>query len=197
MSHLYNPVSLFFYRCVHNEPFFSLHPFLRWQNINMEERRECADFVFSPSCPWLRFPPTSPLWSSHSLETVPQDPRQCILERRAPVRNGAHPNRHFTGHGRLACSQVPAAVLRGLHPWESFHHSLSAIHKQSSHIRTHLLLLHFYIYISIFHTASFIILTFHTDSGASSLCAQRTMWAPVPSEQCVQVTACLACHCRA
>lgn len=76
----------------------------------MEEQWEYVDFVFSPSCPWLRFQPAL-LWSSHCLETLPRDPR-CILEKRAPIRNGAHPNWHLTGHGRLACSQVPAAVLR-------------------------------------------------------------------------------------
>lgn len=113
MSNSYDPIILFFNRCVqswHNEPFFSPHSFslsviLMWRN-----RGEYVDFVFSPSCPWLRFQP-APLWSSHCLETLPRDP-WCILEKRAPIRNGAHPNWHLRGHGRLACSQVPAAVLR-------------------------------------------------------------------------------------
>lgn len=85
-------------------------------------------FCFHPSCPPLIFQPTL-LWISCCLETLPRGPR-CILESRAPIRNDAHPNWHFPGHGRLACSQVPAALLRGLDPWDSFHHSLSAIHKQ-------------------------------------------------------------------
>lgn len=110
MSHfLHSTHSSFFHRCLqsrHNEPFLSLQPLVK--SIR-RFRREYMDFFLFPSLIEIRASP--PLWCSHCLETLPQDLR-CILERRAPIRNGAHPNWHLAGHGRLACSQVPAAVLR-------------------------------------------------------------------------------------
>lgn len=162
----------------------------------MEEQREYVDFLFSPPAhPWLRFQP-APLRSSHCLETLPRDPR-CILEKRAPVRNGAHPNWHLAGHGRLACSQVPAAALRACTLGRaSIIHCLLFINNPSPH--PHLLhcpALHIHIYIFIFHTPSFIILTFHTDFGASLLWLWA-MRASVPSVQYAEGTACLTCHCR-
>lgn len=107
--------------------------------------------------------------------------QQCILKRRAPIRNSAHPNWHLAGHERLACSWVPAALLRALYPRESLHHSLSAIHEEHSskppahmctrtHTSSHLMPsashphLHF-----TFHTTHFIIFTYHTDVTASLL----------------------------
>ncbi len=143
-----------------------------------------------------------PLWSCHCLETLPWD-LQCILERRAPIQNGAHQNWHLAGAWETGVFPSPRSSAQGLHPRERFHHSLSAIHKQppsslSSPSHTRLLLcplLHIHIYIFIFHTPSFIILTFGTDFGASSL-RLWAMWAPVPSVQYAEVTACLTCHCR-
>lgn len=185
-------------------PSFSQSAVLIWRNGG-----EYVNFVFSLLCPWLRFQP-APLWSSHCLETLPRDP-PCILERRAPIRNGAHPNWHLRGRGRLACSWVPAAVLRACTPGRaSIIHCLLFINNPPPPrpspllARTHLprcpaalCSTHHdvHIYIFIFHTPSFIILTFPIDFGASSP-RLWAMWASVPSVQYVEVTACLTCHCQ-
>lgn len=114
-----------------NQDIMSHFPFSTVLNkdIQMERRR------FSTSiCP--------PDWDSSHCGAPdpplppPGDPLR-ILEKRAPTRNGAQSGRHLVGHGRLARSQVPHSGARGAPgPWESFYHSLSAIHKQPTQ-RTH------------------------------------------------------------
>lgn len=59
----------------------------------------------------------------------------CILRRKAPTWNSAHPNWHLTGHGRLACSQVPTAALRAYTPGTaSIIHCVLFINNPSSHL---------------------------------------------------------------
>lgn len=111
--HIYILNISFFQKGVAFREYFLSMWFFLWCHFNMEERVGYLDFVFSPSL-WLRFQPAL-CWSSHCLETLPWDPR-CILVKRAPIRNGAHPDWHLAGHGRLACSQVPAAALGACTP---------------------------------------------------------------------------------
>lgn len=77
----------------------------------------------------------------------------------------------------------PCSIAQGLYPWESFHHSLSAIHKQlwHTHMHTHTNLLPPCCTSTFLYFApSFIILTFHTDFVASLLWLWA-MGASVPS----------------
>ena len=107
----------------------------------------------------------------------------------------------------------PRSGAQGLRPRESFHHSLSAIHKQSPpHLLLILLLLlhpppshtpplsvlpspahpylHFYISHTIFYFIDISHFFFFTPR------ATRAAAAPSGRLQYVEVTACLACHCR-
>ncbi len=206
MSHFYNPVILFFHRCLrsrHNEPFFSLHPFflsvvLIWRN------RGSVWTLFSP--------PHVPDWDSSQPRSGAATAWRRSLRTRGVSWRGEHPfgtvptpNWHLTGAWETGVFPSPRSSAQGLHPRERFHHSLSAIHKQPPTPITHpspslahplpSTLLHIHISISIFHAPSFIILTFHTDFWASLLWLWA-MWAPVPSLQYAEVTACPTCHCR-
>lgn len=78
--------------------------------INAEGQRGTCGLCFLPlaSPDWDSSRPRSR--AATAWRRFPRDPR-CILEKRALARNGAHPNWHLRGHGRLARSQVPAAAL--------------------------------------------------------------------------------------
>lgn len=118
----------------------------------MEEQKENKDFVFLHSHVADLDSSYHHFGAATAWRLSPWE-QQCILERRAPIRNSAHPNWHLAGHERLACSWVPAALLRAVSPQESLHHSLSAIPEQQSskppaHMCTHSHLLPLYAFCS-------------------------------------------------
>lgn len=119
-----------FHRCVqswHNEPFFSLYPFslsvvLIWKN------RGNMDFVSLPLMCLIEIPanPTvkQPLPGDAPLGPAVYPGEESTHSERCPPKLASH-RAWETGMFPSPCSSA-----QGLHPRESSHHSLSAIHKQ-------------------------------------------------------------------
>lgn len=145
-------------------------------------------FPLPPARPWLRF---RPLWNSPCL---PQD-LPYILERRAPTRNGAHPNWHLAGHEQLARSQGPTAALRACTLGRaSIIHCLLFINNPSLYLHPSLYA-HTLLHPPQLHISTFLYFTHHLllywRSGRSSSLKLWAMWALV---QCVEAPACPTCH---
>lgn len=95
--------------------------------INMEEQREYVDFVFSPislieilASPALE----QPLPGDSPLGSAVYPGEESTHSERCPPKLASH-RAWETGVFPSPCSSA-----QGLYPRESFHHSLSAIHKQ-------------------------------------------------------------------
>lgn len=92
----------------------------------------------------------------------------------------------------------PCSIAQGLYPRESFHHSLSAIHKQlwHTHMHTHKSLaplLHIYIF--IFRTIFYYIDISHRLWCFFTLAVSNGSFSAKRAVQYGEVTACLTCHC--
>lgn len=141
-------------------------------------------------------PPPPP--SSHRL---PQD-LACILEEECTHSERCPPKLASHRAWETGVFPSPHSSAQGLHPRESFHHSLSAIHKQHPPTHTSSPQLHTHAsFSSLCCTSMSAFLDFthrlllYWHSAASSL-GLWAMWAPVPSARHAEVTVCPTCHCR-
>lgn len=146
------------------------------------------------------------MWTLLSRSPLLIEIPATVVQAPPPLGPDVHPEEESThleqcppklaSHGAWETGMFPSphSGAQGLRPWDSFHHSLCAIHKQpfsppstlpptQTLIHKHNLLLSplLHIQIYIFH------LSLYWHSGA--------MWAWVPSLQPAGLTACATCHC--